>query len=173
MAGLLIVYTGNGKGKTSASLGAVVRTLGNGGRVAFIQFMKGAMKSSERDLMIDCFPERVVLISADIGFFRDEAQRQCQQENASALWLKVRTILEAKPPFDLIVLDELNYVLSYGLLDEVMVLNDLQKRGNTHVIVTGRKASDKMMALADTVSEIREIKHAYQKGMAAAPGIDY
>lgn len=173
MAGLLIVYSGDGKGKTSAAIGAVVRTLGNGGRVAFIQFMKGEMKSSERKLFRERFADRVELVSADIGFFRDESQRRRQQENAVRLWQTVRAFMQAQPPFDLIVLDELNYVLHYGLLDEAVVLADLARRGSSHVVVTGRNASESMIALADTVSELREIKHAYRKGIAAVSGIDF
>jgi cob(I)alamin adenosyltransferase len=173
MAGLLIVYTGLGKGKTSAAIGALVRTLGNGGRAAYIQFMKGAMKSSERTLFSEAFADRVLVICANIGFFRNEAQRLEQAENAAALWQQVRSVMAEKPPFDLIVLDELNYVMHHGLLDEKMVLADLGKRGETHVVVTGRHAPDELLEHADTVSEIKEIKHAYQKGLPAVPGIDY
>lgn len=173
MAGLLIVYTGTGKGKTSASLGAVVRMVGNGGRVAFIQFMKGALKSSERTLFRKVFAEQITVISADIGFFRNEEQRLEQARNAAALWEQVRSLMAGNPPYDLIVLDELNYVLHYGLLDEADVLEDLGRRGETHVVITGRYASDRMVELADTVSELLEVKHAFQRGLPAVAGIDF
>lgn len=169
----MIVYTGNGKGKTSAAIGAVVRTLGVGGRVAYVQFMKGALKSAERDLFTQSFSGRVLLITADIGFFRDESQRKIQAENAQSIWSEVLDLLGKRPPLDLLVLDELNYVLSYGLLDEGQVLKDLGRRGDTHVVITGRNATEGMIEAADTVSEILEIKHAFTRGRGAVSGIDF
>lgn len=126
MKGLIIVYTGNGKGKTSASLGAAIRMLGCGKPVGLVHFMKGAYESSEQvffeELNLD-----IEVIAAGEGFFRNEKQRERQQQLAKEGLKKVEDMLDSKR-FALVILDEINYVLDYGFLDVDEVIRIIRKR---------------------------------------------
>lgn len=171
MKGLVITYTGNGKGKTSAAIGAVIRTLGSGGRVAYIQFMKGSMESSERDFFAN-LGEEVKVFTVGTGFFRNESQRKEQEELASKGIDLVKRFINDKS-YDLIVLDEINNVLHHNLVRSETVESIIENRDSTSLVLTGRNAPDFIIEMSDTVSELKEIKHAYQKGIPAQKGIDF
>lgn len=169
-SGLLYVYTGNGKGKTSAAIGGAIRMLGSGGRVGFFQFLKGQSKSYEREFfkgLGDQIDNQVF----GVGFFRKEEQREKQQEAATKGFEIVKeAVLSEK--FDLIVIDEINVALKMELLDLDEVINLLEQRNNTHLIITGRYAKDEIIEIADLVTEMKEIKHPYKKGIKPVKGID-
>ena len=169
MAGALIVYTGEGKWKTSAAIGAVIRTLCSGGRAAMIQFMKGTMESAECGIVRN-YPD-ITIIRAGSGFFTDEKQRAEQAQPAQQGLLKAHELLSSGM-YRLIVLDEVNNAVHHGLLDEAAVLSFARLRGDTHVILTGRGAPSSFIDSADIATEMRMIKHHYEQGAHAIPGID-
>jgi len=177
--GLVIVYTGDGKGKTSAALGNVFRALGHGWKVLVIQFFKGdwpvvfgELESAKRhpDLEILQLGKGFVKIMGDKKPFKDH-----QIAAAEAIKLAKEKIFSGK--YDLVVLDEVNYAIDY--LDIRLVeLKDLieiieKKPERTHLILTGRAAKKEIIDRADLVTEMKEIKHPYQKGIPAQKGIDY
>lgn len=168
--GLLLVLTGNGKGKSSSAFGMVARALGHGLRVGVCQFIKSRTDTGEEayfSLDEDC--EWHVLGE---GFTWDTQDRRRDTETAERGWAVARRLLQ-DPSCDLVVLDELTYLLSYGYLDAETVLSELRARPNgQHVVVTGRGASDALIEMADTVTEMRDIKHAYRAGVKAQKGID-
>ncbi len=177
--GLVIVYTGDGKGKTSAALGNVFRALGHGWKVLVIQFFKGdwpvvfgELESAKRhpDLEILQLGKGFVKIMGDKKPFKDH-----QIAAAEAVKLAKEKIFSGT--YDLVVLDEVNYAIDY--LDiRLVALNDLieiieKKPEHTHLILTGRNAKKEIIDRADLVTEMKEIKHPYQKGIQAQKGIDY
>jgi cob(I)alamin adenosyltransferase len=168
--GLLLVLTGNGKGKSSSAFGMVARALGHGMRVGVCQFIKGRKDTGE-----EVFFERQPNVEWHVlgeGFTWDTQDRKRDIEKARAGWEVARKMLK-DPGINLVVLDELTYTLSYHYLDEDEVLDDIMQRPtHQHVVVTGRAATDKLLELADTVSEIMDVKHAWKAGIKAQPGID-
>jgi len=169
-SGLLYVYTGNGKGKTSAAIGGVIRMLGNKGHVGFFQFLKGQSKSNEREFFKE-LGDRIDNQVFGVGFFRKKEQRQKQQKAAlKGLNVVKEAIFSEK--FDLIVIDEINVALEMKLLDLDEVIDILGKRSNTHLIITGRYAKNEIIEIADLVTEMKEIKHPHKKGIKPVKGID-
>ena len=173
--GLVVVVTGYGKGKTSSALGMVLRACGHGMRVSMVQFMKGDLYTGEWD-GIEKLSCRVELIPTGMGFcgiqgnpFPHSAHREAAQE---AIRIAREKIESAQ--YDLVVLDEINNALKLKLvdLDQVMELIRM-KPPLTHLILTGRDAHPDVIELADTVSEVNEVKHAYRKGIEPQPGIDF
>lgn len=165
---LIIVYTGDGKGKTSASLGAICRTLGYGKKAALLQFLKGSMKSGEREF----FSSLGVFVSAfGEGFFRNESEREKQSSLAQNGMKEAERIIRLD--YSLIVLDEINTAVSLKLITEESVLALLEMRGNTNIILTGRNAPQSFIKKADIVSRIDMIKHCYNEGQSAKEGIDF
>ncbi|HIE08143.1 MAG TPA: cob(I)yrinic acid a,c-diamide adenosyltransferase [Desulfarculaceae bacterium] len=171
--GLIIVNTGNGKGKTTAALGTVFRALGQGFKVAMIQFIKGGWRYGELSAA-----EKFADFSLEPmghGFIKlgdgDPAPEDCAL--AEKTWAKcAEKILSDE--YDLVVCDEVNYALSYGLLPVAMVLETLSRKPpRLHVILTGRNAPEELIEMADLVTEMREIKHPYQKGIKAQRGIEF
>lgn len=169
--GLLIVLTGNGKGKTSSAFGTAIRSLGYGFKVAIVQFIKGEGECGERN-----FLEQHPLVSylaMSTGFTWETQDRDADTLAAQVVWQEAEKFLKDSS-IHLVILDELTYMLKYGYLKESEVFNALNSRpANQHVIVTGRAASKKLMDLADTVSEIKVIKHAFDKGIKAQKGIEW
>ncbi|MBN2808130.1 MAG: cob(I)yrinic acid a,c-diamide adenosyltransferase [Deltaproteobacteria bacterium] len=171
--GLIIVNTGHGKGKTTAALGTVFRALGQGFKVAMIQFIKGGWQYGE--LAAAKKFENFSLEPMGKGFLKlgdgDPLPEDCAL--AEKTWaLCADRILSEK--YDLVVCDEVNYALSYGLLPVSMVLETLARKPSwVHVILTGRDAPEALLAVADLVTEMREIKHPYQKGIMAQRGIEF
>lgn len=168
--GLLLIHTGNGKGKSSAAFGMVVRALGHGMRVAVAQFIKGRSDTGEAAFLSQ--QANVTWLVLGEGFTWDTQDLARDTETARRGWAKAREFLQ-DPSINLVVLDELTYPINYGWLDLASVLEDLEKRPPMqHVIITGRNAPDALCEAADTVTEFRNIKHAFYSGIKAQRGID-
>lgn len=168
--GLLLVHTGNGKGKSSSAFGMVARALGHGMHVAIAQFIKGRSDTGEEAFFRQ--QENVIWHVLGEGFTWDTQNLERDTETAQRGWAIVQELLR-DPTLDLVVLDELTYPIKYGWLDITTVLNDLAHRPPMqHVVVTGRGAPDALCEAADTVTEMRDIKHAYRAGIQAQRGID-
>jgi cob(I)alamin adenosyltransferase len=172
--GLLLINTGPGKGKTTAALGTALRAVGNGMRVLVLQFLKGSWHYGELDAVLP-FGDNFVLKQMGRGFVKvggaetDPEDIRLVQE----AWKDARAAIESGD-WDLVVLDEINYAIGYGMLDPAVVADTLRNRPEmVHVILTGRNAHPLLVELADTVTEMREVKHAYQKGILAQRGIEY
>ncbi|MEN6585409.1 MAG: cob(I)yrinic acid a,c-diamide adenosyltransferase [Sulfuricella sp.] len=168
--GLLIVLTGNGKGKSSSAFGMVARALGHGMKVGVAQFIKSRTDTGE-----EAFFSRQPGVEWHVlgdGFTWDTQDRAQDIATARRGWEVAQRML-ADASFDLVVLDELTYLLSYGYLDQDAVLDAIAARPPMqHVVVTGRGASPALVELADTVSEIADEKHAYRAGVKAQKGVD-
>tara|TARA_B110000444_G_scaffold252317_1_gene281464 strand:- start:418 stop:1029 length:612 start_codon:yes stop_codon:yes gene_type:complete len=170
--GVLIVLTGNGKGKSSSAFGMVMRALGYGHKVGVVQFIKGVQLSGEEIYLKDQCPQ-VNFYQMGTGFTWDTQDRSSDVIAAERTWAVVLPML-ADPSYNLIVLDELTYMLAYKYLDETMVLKALANRPSEQsVVVTGRGGGAALQALADTVSEVKEIKHGYNAGIKAREGVDF
>jgi len=173
--GLIVVITGNGKGKTTTVLGIAVRACGHNLRTSVIQFMKGDIYAGEWDGIrkMNC---QVELISTGKGFCGIQGNPypyKEHRENAQEAIRLARQKMESGQ-FDILILDEINHALSLHLVDLEQVLEVIrQKPAGMHLVLTGRDAHPQVIELADTVSEINEIKHAYRKGIEPQPGIDY
>lgn len=173
--GLVVVITGNGKGKTTSALGMVLRATGHGMKVCIIQFMKGDLYSGEWD-GVKPLGKLVELTATGKGFcgiqgnpYHHSEHRQNAQDAIALVQRKIDSGI-----FDLVVLDEINNALHLNLVDLDQVLAILDRRpAALHLILTGRDAHPEVVARADTVSEVREIKHAYRKDIEPQPGIDY
>jgi cob(I)alamin adenosyltransferase len=172
--GLIIVNTGPGKGKTTAAMGTALRAVGNGMKVLMLQFLKGSWHYGELDAVM-AFGDSFIMKQMGRGFVKvggaetdpedvrmvEEAWNEAEQAIYSGVW-------------DLVILDEINYAISYKMLDPEKVVAVLQKKPEmVHVILTGRNAHPSIIEIADTVTEMREIKHAYTKGIEAQRGIEY
>lgn len=169
--GLLVILTGNGKGKSSSAFGMLARGVGHGMRCVVVQFIKGQWECGEQLLFSD--HPRVDFHVMSTGFTWETQDRQTDIEAAEATWAHAARAL-ADPACDLVLLDELTYMLTYGYLDADRVIEALEQRPpEQHVIITGRNAGDHLQNMADTVSEVRDIKHAFNNGIRVQPGIDY
>jgi cob(I)alamin adenosyltransferase len=172
--GLIIVHTGPGKGKTTAALGLGFRAVGSGLRVLMVQFIKGSWHYGELDAAKMLGADKFVIRPMGRGFVKlggeiDPADKKAAQE----AWAFAREKIFSGE-YDMIILDEINYAISYGLLGVAPVAEALeQKPDNLHVVLTGRNAAPEIVAMADLVTEMREIKHPYQKGIDAQRGIEY
>lgn len=171
MTGLLAVYTGNGKGKTTASLGHIVRALGHGKKVAVVQFIKGSWPTGEQEFLTS-LPD-VDFNVMGRGFTWNSDDIELDIAIAKEAWLKAVDIIKSKK-YDLVVLDELTYLPHYKMLEESIVIDFLlAKPKDLHIIVTGRYASDRLIEIADLVTEMKEIKHPYKQGVKAQAGFDF
>jgi cob(I)alamin adenosyltransferase len=169
--GLLLINTGNGKGKSSAAFGVVARALGHGMKVAIIQFIKGRSDTGE-ELFFQKFPEQVTFHLMGEGFTWETQNRQRDIDTAMKGWKKAAACLSTTE-YDLVVLDELNIALKHGYIPLEIVLPTLDKRPfMQHVVITGRGAKAELIEMADTVTEMGNIKHAYKAGIRAQKGID-
>lgn len=168
--GLLLVLTGNGKGKSSSAFGMVGRSLGHGMKVGVCQFLKSRTDTGEEAFFgkqSNC--EWHVLGD---GFTWETQNREQDIATSQRGWAVAQRML-TDPAYQLVVLDELTYLLNYGYLDADQVLDALAERPPMqHVVVTGRAASEALRELADTVAEIADVKHAYRDGVMAQRGID-
>ena len=168
--GLLLVITGNGKGKSTAAFGMVARALGHGMKAGVVQFIKSRTDTGE-EAFLGKQPGVEWHVTGD-GFTWDTQNREQDIAAAERGWAIAARML-ADPAYQLVVLDELTYLLSYGYLDSDTVLDALAQRPPMqHVVVTGRAAPDALIELADTVSVIADEKHAFRAGVKAQPGID-
>ena len=171
--GLVIVHTGNGKGKTTAALGMVLRSLGHGYRVAIIQFIKGGWEPAEKK-MLSQWSDQLEFHAMGEGFTWETQDRERDTELAQAAWQKALTYIH-HPEFQLILLDEINVALKLGYLAVDTLLNGLQgKPEMSHVILTGRGAPQELIEYADLVTEMSLVKHPFrEQGIKAQPGIEY
>jgi len=168
--GVLIVNTGNGKGKSSAAFGMVARALGHGMKVGIVQFIKGAATTGEEAFLRQ--QAGVDYFVMGEGFTWETQDRDRDVAAAEAAWEKARAML-SDPAYALVILDELNIVLKYKYLDIQKVIADLQARpGMQHVVVTGRAARDELIEIADTVTEMNMVKHAFKSGIKAQKGVE-
>jgi cob(I)alamin adenosyltransferase len=168
--GLLLVLTGNGKGKSSSAFGMVARTLGYGRRAAVFQFIKGAEDVGER-AFFSRQPD-VIWEKCGEGFTWETQDRARDIAAARAGWEKAKQAL-ADPAISLVVLDELTYLVTYRYLELHEILPPILSRpAMQHVVITGRAAHDALIEAADTVSTIRDVKHAFRAGIRAQEGID-
>lgn len=170
--GVFILLTGNGKGKSSSAFGMVMRALGYGYKVGVVQFIKGAQLSGEEMYIRDHCPQ-VTFEQMGTGFTWDTQDRSGDIAAAEKSWAVAQKML-GDDSYHLVVLDELTYMLSFKYLDQNMILQALKNRPeNQSVVVTGRGGGSALADMADTVSEIKEVKHAYNAGVMARKGVDY
>ncbi|HEY7750272.1 MAG TPA: cob(I)yrinic acid a,c-diamide adenosyltransferase [Aestuariivirgaceae bacterium] len=170
--GLIIVHTGKGKGKSSAAFGMVMRAIGHGMRVGIVQFVKGAWNTGER-VILEGFPELCTIKVMGEGFTWETQDRQRDIAHARAGWEEAKRMI-SDPSYRMVLLDELNIVLRYDYLplDEIIeVLKN--KPADKHIIVTGRNASERMIEIADLVTEMELIKHPFRSGVKAQAGIEF
>jgi len=170
--GIVIVNTGNGKGKSSSAFGMVARALGHGMKVGVVQFIKGAMSTGE-EKFLRRFPDEVSFHAMGEGYTWETQDRERDIAKAAAAWEQARQFLR-DPDIGMVVLDELNIALKYRYLDVHTVIADLLDRpAMQHVVVTGRGAPPELVAVADTVTEMNVIKHAFKAGIAAQAGTEW
>jgi len=174
--GLIVVITGHGKGKTTSALGMALRACGHGMKVCVIQFMKGDLYAGEWDGIkrLNCDIEHYATGKGFCGIQGNPYPFGEHRDNAQDAMELVMEKVRQAPPYDLIVLDEINNALKLKLVDLEQVLELLRSKPPLmHLVLTGRDAHPQVIELADTVSEITEIKHAYRKNIEPQPGIDY
>jgi cob(I)alamin adenosyltransferase len=170
--GLLIVNTGPGKGKTTAAFGLALRMIGYGRRVGVVQFVKGAWHSGEKDAFA-AFGDQVSWHTMGEGFTWETQDLARDIAAAQAAWAKAEELM-ADPTISLVVLDELNIALRYDYLDLDSVVAALKaRRGDLHVVVTGRNAKPALVEAADLVTEMGAVKHHFAAGVKAQKGIEY
>ncbi|MBS9437122.1 cob(I)yrinic acid a,c-diamide adenosyltransferase [Photorhabdus noenieputensis] len=168
--GILIVFTGNGKGKTTAAFGTVTRAIGHGFRAGVIQFIKGTWENGEKNLLEQHGVNFHVMAT---GFTWETQSRETDTVACRQVWRHALEML-SDPDLDLVVLDELTYMVSYGYLPLEEVITALNHRPeHQSVIITGRGCHRELLEMADTVTEMRPIKHAFDAGIKAQKGIDW
>lgn len=168
--GIVIVFTGNGKGKTTAAFGTATRAVGHGKKVGVIQFIKGTWPNGERNLLEPLGVEFQVMAT---GFTWDTQNRESDTVACLEVWQHAERML-TDPALDMVLLDELTYMVAYDYLPLEKVLTALQNRPPMQtVIITGRGCHRDILEAADTVSELRPVKHAFEAGIKAQIGIDY
>ncbi len=173
--GLIVVLTGDGKGKTTSALGMALRACGHGLKVCIVQFMKGDVYAGEWDGVkkLDCTIE---MITTGKGFCGIQGNPYPWEEHRANAQEAMGIVLErmGRGDLDLLILDELNNALKLKLIDLDQVIEILRSKPPLlHLVLTGRDAHPRVIELADTVSEVREIKHAYRRDIEPQPGIDY
>ena len=172
--GLIIVNTGPGKGKTTAAMGTALRAVGQGMRVLMLQFLKGSWHYGELDA-VKAFGDKFVIKQMGRGFVKVGSEKPDPEDvrMVEEAWVEAEKAVQSGE-WDLVILDEINYAISYGMLDAGKVAESLRKKPEmVHVILTGRNAHPSIVELADTVTEMRQVKHAYEKGVMAQRGIEY
>ena len=172
--GLIIVNTGPGKGKTTAAMGTALRAVGNGMKVLMLQFLKGSWHYGELDA-VKAFGDSFIMKQMGRGFVKVGGAETDPEDVrlVEEAWAEAERAIQSGA-WDLVILDEINYAISYKMLDAEKVVAVLkQKPEMVHVILTGRNAHSSIVEIADTVTEMREVKHAYIKGIEAQRGIEY
>ena len=168
--GIIVLLTGNGKGKSSSALGMICRALGYDMKIGIAKFLKGDQDTGE-DIFLAKQPN-VQISRMKTGFTWDTQDKAYDIAMAAETWTEAQAYLKDKS-LDLVVLDELTYMVSYKYLDESVVLDALNNRPkDQHVVITGRAASENLIKIADTVSEVKDIKHAFRANIKAQKGID-
>lgn len=172
--GLVIVNTGNGKGKTTAALGLSLRAVGQGMKVLIVQFIKSSQRTGEVKAARRFYPG-LQIVPMGHGFvdLKDKKSFEAARKKAEKA-LRFAQDCIAAGKFDVVVLDEANYAVSYGLIDSKDLIDLIKSKPcKLHLVVTGRNAKKNVIALADTVTEMKEIKHAYRKGVQSQKGIEF
>ncbi len=172
--GLILINTGPGKGKTTAALGTALRAVGCGMKVLMLQFIKGSWHYGELDAA-EAFRPNFVLKQMGRGFVKIGGVEPDPEDVrlVEEAWAEAHQAIDSGE-WDMVILDEINYAISYKMLDPATVAEALKSKPEmVHVILTGRNAHPLLVELADTVTEMREVKHAYQKGILAQRGIEY
>jgi len=170
--GLLMVHTGPGKGKTTAALGMAVRMMGHGRKVGIVQFVKGAMTTGEK-VIFDAFPDLVEFKPMGEGFTWDTQDRARDIAVAREGWDEVRRMI-ADPSYAMVIADEINIVLRYDYLPLDEVLAGFAARpAMTHLVATGRNAPEALIAAADLVTEMGQVKHPFRGGVKAQAGVEF
>ena len=168
--GIIVLLTGNGKGKSSSAMGMICRALGYDMKVALVRFLKGEQQTGE-DLFLDN-NSNVVSAHMESGFTWDTQDQELDKKRANETWKEAEKFL-TNPEIDLVVLDEITYMINYNYLDEKVILKVLSNRPkDQHVVITGRAASEGIIKASDTVSEVKDIKHAFRTNIRAQKGID-
>lgn len=167
---LLLILTGNGKGKSTAGFGTVARAVGHGLKAAVVQFIKGSWECGERNLLAKHGVEFAVMAT---GFTWETQNREADMRAAEEAWLNAERFLQDEH-IDLVLLDELTYMLSYHYISLERVIEALEKRPkHQHVVITGRNCHRQLLDMADTVSEIQNVKHAFDSGVQVQKGVDW
>ena len=172
--GLILINTGPGKGKTTAAMGTALRAVGNGMKVLMLQFLKGSWHYGELDA-VEAFNGNFVMKQMGRGFVKVGGAETDPEDVrlVEAAWEEARAAI-LSGDWDMVILDEINYAIGYKMLDPAAVVETLRTKPEmVNVILTGRNAHPSLIEIADTVTEMREIKHAYQKGILAQRGIEY
>ena len=170
--GVAILLTGNGKGKSSSAFGMVMRALGYGHKVGVVQFIKGQQLSGEEIYLKEKCPD-VTFYQMGTGFTWDTQDRTADMQAARDTWAVALPMLR-DPSYNLVVMDELTYMLAYKYLPEEEVIKAIRERPREQsVVVTGRGGGTALQDVMDTVSEVKEIKHAFKAGIKARQGVDY
>ncbi len=173
--GLIIVNTGPGKGKTTAALGTALRAVGQGLKVLMVQFIKGSWHYGELDAAKMLGDDHLKILPMGRGFVKVGAEKPDLEDVrlAEEAWQFASGEIQSGR-YDMVILDEINYAISYKMLDPEPVVETLKKKPEkVHVILTGRNAHPTLVEMADLVTEMREVKHPYQKGIPAQRGIEY
>jgi len=169
--GIIVLLTGNGKGKSSSAMGMICRALGYDLKVGLVRFLKGAQDTGE-DLFLNNHPA-VTTALMESGFTWDTQDKESDIQKSSQTWKEAKILLQ-DPKLSLVVIDELTYMINYGYLKEADILKTISARPKgQHVVITGRAASKGLIEIADTVSEIQDIKHAFRANIKAQKGVDY
>lgn len=172
--GLIIVHTGKGKGKSSAGFGMILRCVAHGMPCAVVQFIKGAWDTGERRLLTGHFGHLCQFHAMGEGFTWETQDKARDIAAARAGWDKARTLIR-DPAIRMVLLDEINIALRYGYLDtdEVLAVLRDERPPMTHVVLTGRNAKPELVALADLVTEMEQVKHPFRDGIKAQPGVEF
>jgi cob(I)alamin adenosyltransferase len=168
--GIIVLLTGNGKGKSSSAMGMICRALGYDMKVALVRYLKGDQQTGE-DLFLENHPN-IISAHMESGFTWDTQDKEQDKIKATATWNEAKQFL-SNPKIAVVVLDEITYMINYKYLDETDVLEALLNRPkDQHVVITGRAASQGLIDISDTVSEVEDIKHAFRANIRAQKGID-
>lgn len=172
--GLIIVNTGNGKGKSSSAFGMILRCIAHRIPCAVVQFIKGSWQTGERKILKDKFSDECLFFVSGDGFTWDTQDRETDIKSALNGWKKAKELILTKE-IKFILLDEINIALKYKYLDidEVISFLKNEKPSSTHVVLTGRSANQKLLKISDLVTEMKLIKHPFKKGIKAQPGIEF
>jgi len=170
--GLVIINTGNGKGKTTAALGQALRAAGHGMQICIIQFIKGQSRTGEALAIKKAFPEQIEFHVTGTGFSWQQEKEKVEAAALAGWRLAQKKIMS--DAFEMVILEELTYLMHLNILPEEEILAILRERPKRlHIVLTGRNASAGLIACADLVTEMREIKHPYKTGILAQKGIEF
>ena len=172
--GLIIVHTGKGKGKSTAAFGMIFRQIAHGQKCAVVQFIKGAMSTGERDLILEKFADSCSFFTMGEGFTWETQDKIRDIEMAQAAWAKAKELILDETNH-MVLLDEINIAMRYGYVDvaEVVAFLRDEKPPMTHVVLTGRNAAEALIEAADLVTEMELIKHPFRSGVKAQKGVEF